>query len=91
MPINNDRKNEKKSHSHLGLTDKGFNMNSSIHYRGYVGNVEFSEEDMVFHGKVVGVKDLISFEGDSVSDLTEDFHNAVNEYLDFCEQNGKKP
>jgi predicted HicB family RNase H-like nuclease len=66
-------------------------MNNFIHYRDYVGSVEFSEEDQVFHGKVIGIKDLISFEGDSVKTLTEDFHNAVDEYIDFCKKSGKQP
>ena len=65
--------------------------NNYMHYKDYVGSVEFSEEDAVFHGKVVGIKSLISFEGDSVSTLVEDFHNAVDEYLDFCAENGKEP
>jgi len=66
-------------------------MSNYIHYRDYTGNIEFSEEDEVFHGKVIGIKDLISFEGDSVKTLIEDFHNAVDEYLEFCEKNGKQP
>jgi len=65
--------------------------NNYLHYRDYVGSVEFSEEDAVFHGKVVGIKSLISFEGDSVTTLTEDFRNAVNEYLEFCSESGKEP
>jgi len=55
--------------------------NNYLHYKEYVGSVEFSEDDAVFYGKVVGIKALISFEGDSVSAITEDFHNAVDEYL----------
>ncbi|KPU43926.1 HicB family protein [Oxobacter pfennigii] len=66
-------------------------MSNFIHYRDYIGSVEFSEEGEIFHGKVIGIKDLISFEGDSVKSLIEDFHNAVDEYLEFCEQNGKLP
>jgi predicted HicB family RNase H-like nuclease len=62
-----------------------------LHYKEYVGTVEFSEKDAVFHGKVIGVKSLISFEGDSVSAITEDFHNAVDEYLAFCVENEIKP
>ena len=62
-----------------------------LNYKGYTGNIEFSEEDSVFHGKVSGIKSLISFEGDSVASLTSDFHNAVDEYLDFCAQNCKEP
>jgi predicted HicB family RNase H-like nuclease len=65
--------------------------NNYLHYKDYVGSVEFSEADAVFHGKVAGIKSLISFEGDSVKALTEDFRQAVDEYLDFCAENGHKP
>jgi len=62
-----------------------------LHYKNYTGSVEFSEEDAVFHGKVIGIKALISFEGDSVSAITNDFHKAVDEYLKFCVIRGKEP
>ena len=65
--------------------------NNYLHYKGYVGSVEFSEEDAVFHGKVVGIKALISFEGDSVKKIIQDFHNAIDEYLVFCTENGHEP
>ncbi len=64
-------------------------MSNYIHYKDYIGSVEFSEEDEVFHGKLIGIKDLISFEGDSTKTLINDFHNAVDEYLEFCEKNGR--
>ena len=66
-------------------------MSNYLSYKGYTGSVQFSEQDAVFHGKVAGIKPLISFEGDSVASITEDFHSAVDEYLEFCEQNGKQP
>ena len=62
-----------------------------LHYKDYFGSVEFSVEDAVFHGKVVGIKPLISFEGDSVSAITEDFQSSIDEYLDFCARNGRQP
>ena len=62
-----------------------------LHYKNYTGSVEFSEEDAVFHGKVIGIKSLISFEGDSVSSIINDFHKAVDEYLMFCTSKGKEP
>ena len=65
--------------------------NNYLHYKDYVGSVEFSETDAIFHGKVVGIKSLISFEGDSVSAIIDDFHNAVDEYLEFCAETGKLP
>lgn len=60
-------------------------------YKNYIGTVNFSEEDGVFFGKVMGITDSISFEGDSVDSLVEDFHNAVDEYLEFCAENDKEP
>ena len=70
---------------------KNVRTGNYLHYRDYVGSIEFSEEDAVFYGKVVGLKSLISFEGDSVNSITEDFHNAVDEYLAFCTQKSKQP
>ena len=67
------------------------NHGNYLNYKNYTGNVCFSEEDAVFHGKVVGIKALISFEGDSVSAITDDFHKAVDEYLKFCAAKGKEP
>ncbi len=66
-------------------------MSSCMHYKDYVGSVEFSEEDDCFFGKLIGIKDLISYEGDSVATLKADFHSSVDEYLEFCKQNNKLP
>jgi predicted HicB family RNase H-like nuclease len=62
-----------------------------MEYKGYVGSVEFSEEDSLFFGKVLGVRSLISYEGTSAKELVEDFHGAVDDYLALCEEQGKKP
>ena len=62
-----------------------------LHYKNYTGIVEFSGEDSCFHGKIIGIKSLISFEGDCVNSIIKDFHNAVDEYLKFCAGNGKEP
>lgn len=66
-------------------------MSNTLTYKNYIGTVNFSEEDGVFFGKVIGITDSISFEGDSVESLTEDFHCAIDEYLEFCAENNKEP
>ncbi len=66
-------------------------MNNIMQYKGYVGSVEFSEEDCVLYGKVQGIRSLISYEGNSAQELLSDFHKAVDEYLALCETEGKKP
>ena len=67
------------------------NNGNFLHYKNYTGSVEISGEDGVFHGKVIGIKALISFEGETVSAIIDDFHDAVDEYLEFCTKNGKEP
>lgn len=66
-------------------------MNNTMEYKGYVGSVEFSEADGVFFGKVQGIRSLISYEGTYASELVEDFHNAVDDYLSLCAEGGTAP
>ena len=66
-------------------------MNNTMEYKGYVGTVEFSEEDGLFFGKVVGIRSLISYEGTTAKELVEDFHGAVDDYLILCEKKGTAP
>lgn len=66
-------------------------IDNCLSYKGYSGSVEYSAEDSVFHGKVLGIKSLLSYEGDSVASITEDFQSAVDEYLEFCAGKGIAP
>ena len=66
-------------------------MNNTIMYKGYIGSVEFSEEDCIFFGKVLGIRSLISYEGENAKELLDDFHGAVDDYLDVCKSEGKEP
>lgn len=66
-------------------------MNNTMEYKGYVGSVEFSEEDALFFGKVLGVRALISYEGENAHDLIDDFHSAVDDYLELCATEGVEP
>lgn len=65
-------------------------MKNWMNYKGYIGSVEFSEEDNVFYGKAQGIHSLISYEGTNVNELASDFHSAVDEYLESCRQDGTK-
>ena len=62
-----------------------------MEYKGYIGSVEFSENDGLFYGKVQGIRSLISYEGTNASELINDFHGAVDDYLAICEKEGTKP
>ena len=66
-------------------------MKNTMEYKGYIGSVEFSEEDGVFFGKVQGIRSLISYEGTTAKKLVSDFHGAIDDYLKSCEREGEKP
>lgn len=66
-------------------------MNNTMEYKGYIGSVEFSEEDVVFHGKVQGIRALISYEGSTAKELVDDFHSAIDNYLDLCKEENIEP
>ena len=66
-------------------------MNNTIEYKGYIGSVEFSEDDCLFYGKVQGIRSLISYEGENAAELISDFHGAVDDYLATCAAEGKEP
>ncbi len=66
-------------------------MKNTMEYKGYIGSVEFSEEDGLFFGKVQGIRSLISYEGTNAKELVSDFHGAVDDYLSFCDEEGTAP
>lgn len=66
-------------------------MNNTFEYKGYIGSIEFSEEDTLFFGKVMGIRSLISYEGKNADELISDFHSAVDDYLAVCEAEGREP
>ena len=66
-------------------------MSNTMEYKNYVGSVEFSESDGVFFGKVMGIRAMISYEGTTAKELIEDFHGAVDDYLELCAEEGKEP
>ena len=53
--------------------------------------MEFSEEDGLFYGKVMGIRALISYEETTAHELIDDFHGAVEDYLALCKSEGKEP
>jgi predicted HicB family RNase H-like nuclease len=66
-------------------------MNDILEYKGYYGSVHFSSDDEVFYGKLLGIDDLVNFEGASVKELKKAFHEAVSDYLETCKELGKEP
>jgi len=66
-------------------------MNDILQYKGYYASLHFSSEDEVFYGKLLGIDDLVNFEGASVKELKKAFYEAVDDYLATCKDLGKEP
>lgn len=66
-------------------------MGSTLEYKGYSGSAEFSAEDEVFHGKLLGIRALVSYESGTAKGLKAAFEEAVDDYLETCEAEGLAP
>ena len=66
-------------------------MKNVLEYKGYYTKVEFDSEAFVVRGKIEGIKDLVNFECTDLSLVEQEFHTAVDEYLEFCKEIGKEP
>ena len=66
-------------------------MSNLLSYKNYNGTVEYSREDRCLFGKVIGIKSLLSYEGDSVQELEEDFQDVIDRYLEDCKERNIEP
>lgn len=62
-----------------------------MEYKGYHTKVEFDVETFTLRGKIEGINDYVDFEASNIANIEEEFHNAVDDYLKFCEEVGKNP
>ncbi len=62
-----------------------------MEYKGYVARVEFDDEANLFHGQVLHLRDVITFQGQSVDELRTEFAASVDDYLAFCAERGEEP
>jgi predicted HicB family RNase H-like nuclease len=64
---------------------------NTLRYKDYTGVFAYDEEAELFHGRVVGLRDIVTFEGRSVDELKTALADSVEDYLDFCKELGKEP
>ena len=62
-----------------------------MEYKGYTGKVEFDDKAEIFHGEIINTRDVITFQGKSVAELTRAFRESVDDYLKFCHERGEAP
>ncbi|MGI8840988.1 MAG: type II toxin-antitoxin system HicB family antitoxin [Caulobacteraceae bacterium] len=58
-------------------------------YKGYLGTVE--ADDGVFFGRVMGLRDVIAFEGETFAEVEQAFRDSIEDYLAFCADRGEQP
>jgi predicted HicB family RNase H-like nuclease len=64
---------------------------NTLNHKGYTARIEFDERDNVFVGRILGLLDIISFHGETVTGLRAEFELAVDDYLADCEEKGVQP
>jgi predicted HicB family RNase H-like nuclease len=64
---------------------------STMTYKGYAARIEYSDEDACFIGRIAGIKDVIGFHAESVTELRTAFQEAVDDYLATCDKVGRAP
>ena len=62
-----------------------------LKYKGYTGHAEFDDVAGLFHGEVLDVRDVITFQGKSVEELERAFRDSIDDYLEFCKERGEEP
>lgn len=64
---------------------------NTMTYKGYTARVEYDERDNIFVGRILGIRSIISFHGETVAELKAAFEHAVKDYLADCKQEGVHP
>src|SRR5260370_8179490 len=67
------------------------NSKKMMIYKGYAGNVSYDADAKIFHGDVLGLKDVITFQGTTVKELEQAFKDSINDYLAWCKERGEEP
>lgn len=60
-------------------------------YKGYTAHIEFDDEAGIFYGEVLDIKDVVTFQGTSVTELKKAFKDSVDDYLSFCKERNEEP
>ncbi|MGE0199617.1 MAG: type II toxin-antitoxin system HicB family antitoxin [Candidatus Melainabacteria bacterium] len=62
-----------------------------MEYKGYTGIVEFDDDANLFHGEVIDIRDVVTFQGATADELRQAFRDSVDDYLAFCRERGEDP
>ena len=60
-----------------------------MNHKGYFGTAQFDESARMFCGEVEGLRDVITYQGQTVDELIQAFKDSVDDYLAFCAERGE--
>lgn len=60
-------------------------------YKGYYGEVAYDDSARIFHGEIVGIRTVITFQGTTVDEIETAFKDSIDDYLDWCKKRRKTP
>ncbi len=66
-------------------------MRNTLEYKGYLGQFHYESGDENFHGIVLGLKDVIHFQGTCIAELKQSLQDSVEDYLRWCAEEGVEP
>lgn len=66
-------------------------MANTLKYQGYIGSIEMDLDDGYLHGRVQFINDCIIYDGETIAELKQSFREAVDGYLQMCQELGKEP
>lgn len=62
-----------------------------LKYKGYTGHIEVDTEAGILFGRVLDLKDVITFQGKTVNEACQAFQDSIEDYLEFCAELGESP
>lgn len=65
--------------------------NKILEYKGYKTRIVYSQEDNVYCGEIINIGDCVSFHSESVFEIENEFHKAVDDYIEMCKFLRKEP
>lgn len=68
----------------------GMVVGKFVEYKGYIGSIEYSLQDNIFYGSLRNIKDFVNYHADNIIDLEKQYHNAVDDYIEFKKEIGKE-
>lgn len=66
-------------------------MNKILEYKGYKTRIVYSQEDDVYCGEIINIDDSVSFHSDNISTIEDEFHKAVDDYIELCKSIVRNP